>query len=377
MSITIKTVETKKDLKTFVKFPFKIFKGNKYWVPPLILDEMEIFNRKKNPAYESADSRLFLAYRDGEVVGRIAAINSIIANEKYKTKNLRFGWFDTIDDQDVADSLFKAVEGWGKELGLETLTGPHGFSDLDQEGMLFEGYDQLPTVAVYYNHPYYPELVKKFGFEKEIDYFEFKAKIPGRADIPEKLLRINERIKERSSIRLLKFKNRKDLIKNWAEQIFDVLDEAFEEIYGSVPLSRIQVHYYIKKFLSFVDKDLIQVAVNEKDQVVGFVIALPSLSRAFQKAKGRIFPFGWFHLLRGLKQKDVMDFYLAGIRNSYRGRGIDLMMILEMAFVAHGKGFKRVESNPELETNKNIQGQWKYFEHTLHKKRRIFRKKIN
>ncbi|MEN8154663.1 MAG: hypothetical protein ABFR75_11640 [Acidobacteriota bacterium] len=377
MSITIKIVETKKDLKKFVKFPFKIFKGNKYWVPQLIFDEMEMFNRKKNPAYESADTRLFLAYKDGEIAGRIAAINSMVANEKYKTKNLRFGWFDAIENQSVADALFKAVQDWGKELGLETLTGPHGFSDLDQEGMLYEGYDQLPTVAVYYNHPYYNELVKKSGFEKEIDYFEFKAKIPSRSDIPEKLLRINERIKERINIRLLKFKNRKDLIKNWAEQIFEVVDEAFEEIYGSVPLSKVQVNYYIKKYLSFVDKDLVQVAVNEKDEVVGFMLALPSLSKAFQKANGRLLPFGWYHLLKGLKQKDVMDFYLAGIRNQYRGRGIDLMMVLEMAFVAKDKGFVRVESNPELETNKNIHGQWKYFEHTLHKKRRIYRKKIS
>ncbi len=376
MDIKIKTVESKKDLKKFVKFPFKIFKGNKYWVPQLILDEMELFNKDKNPAYETAETKLFMAYKDGEPVGRIAAINSMIANEKYGTKNIRFGWFDAIDDQDVANALISAVEGWAKELGYNTITGPHGFTDLDPEGMLYEGFDQTATIAVYYNYPYYIKLMEKNGMKKEIDWVEFKAKIPAKGDMPEKLLKINERLKERSKIRLLKFKNRKELIKNWAEQIFEVVNEAFEDLYGTVPLSKIQVDYYIKKYLSFVDKDLVIVAVNEEDKVVGFLLALPSLSKALQRANGRLFPFGLFHLLKGLKQKELMDFYLAGIRRSYRGKGIDLMMVLSMADVAREKGFKMVESNPELEDNKNIHGQWKYFEHTLHKRRRLFKKEI-
>jgi len=176
MSIIIKAVENKKDLKTFVKVPFKIFKGNPYWVPQLISDEMEIFNPKKNPAFVSAESKQFIAYEDGKPVGRCAAILSHAANEKYKSKNLRFGWFDTIEDFEVTDSLFKAVEAWGKEKGMETLTGPHGFTDLDLEGMLVEGFDQLPTIAVYYNYPYYPEFLSQYGFKKEIDYVEFRLK---------------------------------------------------------------------------------------------------------------------------------------------------------------------------------------------------------
>lgn len=376
MSITVKTVEAKKDLKAFVKFPFKIFKGNKYWVPQLTMDELEIFNRKKNPAYDSADSRLFLAYKDGVLAGRVAAINSIVANEKYKTKNLRFGWFDSIDDQKVADALLNAVESWGRELGMETLTGPHGFNDLDPEGMLIEGFDRLQTIAVYYNHPYYKNLVENFGFEKEIDYIEFTADIPKEGEIPEKLLRISDKIRERTKLRIIKFKSKKELVKVWAAQVFDVLEEAFEDIYGSVPLSEKQVNYYIKKYFTFVEKDLIKVVVNEEDKVVGFIIALPSLSRAFQKANGKIFPFGWYHLLKGLKERETLDFYLAGIRRSYQGRGLGLLMILEIAKVAREMGFKRVESNPELEDNKKIHGQWKYFKHEQHKRRRIFKKKI-
>lgn len=376
MSITVKTVESRKDLKSFVKFPFKIFKGNKFWVPQLTMDEMEIFNRKKNPSYDSGDSKLFLAYRDGEIVGRVAAINSFVANEKYKTKNLRFGWFDSIDDQEVADSLFDAVERWGKELGLETLTGPHGFNDLDPEGMLIEGFDKLQTIAVYYNHPYYKNLLDNFGFEKEIDYIEFRADLPKEGEIPEKLLRIADKIKERTKLRIIELKSKKELIKVWAVQVFDVLEEAFEEIYGSVPLNKKQVDYYIKKYFSFVEKDLIQIVVNEEDKVVGFIIALPSLSHAFQKAKGSIFPFGWYYLLKGLKERETLDFYLAGIRKSYQGRGLGLLMILEMRKAARRMGFKTVESNPELENNTKIHGQWKYFKHEQHKRRRIFKKQI-
>jgi len=375
MSIIIKAVENKKDLKTFVKVPFKIFKGNPYWVPQLISDEMEIFNPKKNPAFVSAESKQFIAYEDGKPVGRCAAILSHAANEKYKSKNLRFGWFDTIEDFEVTDSLFKAVEAWGKEKGMETLTGPHGFTDLDLEGMLVEGFDQLPTIAVYYNYPYYPEFLSQYGFKKEIDYVEFKTTVPHDTGLPEKLLKLCDRIKERSSLRILEFKKKKDLVKVGPE-IFRLLDEAFEEIYGSVPLTEEQVDYYVKKFIPYVDKDMVKVTVNEKNEIIGFMITLPSLSEALQKAKGRLFPFGWFHILRALKKHEIMDFYLAGIRKQDRGKGADLLMVIEIAKLALAKKFVHSESNPELETNDKIQGQWKYFNPVQHKRRRIFKKFI-
>jgi ribosomal protein S18 acetylase RimI-like enzyme len=375
MSVEIRIVETKKDLKTFVKLPFGIYKGNDYWVPPLTRTGMEVFNKKKNPAYDSAESRLFLAYKDGKPVGRIAGILSHAANNKYNTKNLRFGWFETIEDYEVTKALFDAVEGWAKELGMETLTGPHGFTDLDQEGMLVEGFDQLPTIAVYYNHPYYSEFVEKYGFEKDVDYLEYKAKPPAEEGMPPKLLRLGERIKERSGIKILNFKSKKALLKR-AEEIFQVLDEAFEEIYGAVPLTEKQIRYYVEQYFSFVDKDFIQVAVNEKDEIVGFMISLPNLSRAFQKAKGRLLPFGWFHILRALKKFDVVDFYLAGIKKEYRGQGIDLLMVLEMANSLFKKNVRLCESNPELETNKKIQSQWKYYNPIQHKRRRIYKKQV-
>jgi len=376
MSVDIQVVETKKDLKRFVRLPFEIYKGDSYWVPQLIRDEMEIFNPKKNPAYENAGTRLFLAARAGKLVGRITGILNHAANEKYNSKNLRFGWFDTIDDYEVARSLFEAVENWGKELGMETMTGPHGFTDLDPEGMLVEGFDQLPTISVYYNYPYYPEFTEKYGFEKEIDYVEFRSIAPEKDGIPPKLLRLGERIKQRSGIKIHKFKSKRELMKR-ADVLFSLLDESFEEIYGSVPLTEKQIGYYVKKYFPFADKDLIQLAVDENDEAVGFMISMPSLSKGFQKAKGRLLPFGWFHILRSLKNYDVLDFYLAGIKAKYRGQGIDLLMVLETINVGIVRGVKYAESNPELETNKKIQAQWKYFSPTQHKRRRIFKKKID
>jgi hypothetical protein len=268
------------------------------------------------------------------------------------------------------------VEGWARELNLETVTGPHGFCDLDPQGMLVEGFDQEPTIAGYYNFPYYRKLVEGQGFEKEIDYVEFRTQVPDdMSAFPEKLLRLAERILERGGFRLLKYSRKKDILGR-ARELFHLLDEAFEEIYGAVPLTEKQVNYFIKKYFSFVDKDLLQMVVNEKDEMIGFMLAMPSLSRAFQKANGRLFPLGWWQLLRALKKNDVLDFYLAGILKKYRGQGVDLLMVVEMARGAVSKGFRFTESNQELETNTKIQAQWKYFNPVQHKRKRIFKKKL-
>lgn len=375
MSVTVKEVLDKKDLKKFVKLPFAMYKDSPMWVPQLIRDDMEIFNKEKNPAFDNADARLFLACRDGRPVGRVAAILSRVANEKYKTKNLRFGWFDTPDDSEVAAALFGAVEGWARELGMETVTGPHGFCDLDPQGMLVEGFDQEPTIAGYYNFPYYQKLVENLGYAKDIDYVEFRTQVPAdMSAFPEKLLRLAERIQERGGFKLLQFEKKKEIMDR-VEEVFVVIDEAFEEIYGAVPLTHKQVRYFIKKYFGFVDKDLVQLVVNEKNELVAFMLAMPSLTKAFQKANGRLFPFGLFHILRALKKKnDVLDFYLAGILKKYRGLGIDLLMVVQMARGAVSKGFRFTESNQELETNTKIQAQWKYFNPVQHKRKRIFKK---
>jgi hypothetical protein len=374
MSIEIKEVRDKKDLKAFVKLPFSLYKENPMWIPQLIRDDMEIFDKAKNPAFEYSDSRLFLAYKDGKPAGRIAAIHNRAANEKYQTKNLRFGWIDYVDDAEVVAALFAAAEGWARDLGLETLTGPHGFCDLDPQGMLVEGFDQLPTIAGYYNYPYYQKLIEDLGYAKEIDYVEFRAQVPkDMSAFPEKLVRLADRILERGNLRLLKFAKKKDILGR-AVELFHLLDEAFDEIYGSVPLTERQIHYYVKKYFSFVDKDLIQAVVNDKDEMIGFMIAMPSLSNAFRKANGRLLPLGWWHLLRAFKNTEVLDFYLAGIKKQYRGMGVDLLMVVNIARAAVAKGFRFTESNQELETNNKIQAQWKYFNPVQHKRKRIFKK---
>jgi len=376
MSITVNEVKTKKDLHSFVTFPFQIYRGNNLWVPQLIRDDKEVFNPDKNPAFEFAESRQFLATRDGQVVGRIAAILSHIANQKYQTKNMRFGWFESIDDQAVANALFDAVAAWARERGMESMTGPHGFCDLDPQGLMVEGFNELPTIAGYYNPDYYPRLFEGYGLRKEIDYLEFKSTVPYETGIPEKLLSICERVKQRGNFHIIKFGAKRTLIKRWAKELFHLLDDSFEEIYGSVPLSERQVNYYIKKYFTFVDKDLIKAVANEKGEMIGFMITFPSLSRGFQKAKGKLFPFGWFHILRSLRQHEIIDFYLAGIKKNYRGLGVDLLMVIEITKTAMAKGFKYAESNQELETNLKVQAQWKYFNPVQHKRKRIYRQEV-
>jgi hypothetical protein len=336
---------------------------------------MELFDPGKNPAFENSEAELFLAYKDGKPAGRVAAILSHVANEKYDTANLRFGWFECIDDAEVAGALFDAVETYGKEKGMKTITGPLGFTDLDAEGLLIEGFDQLPTIASNFNYPYYAALIEGRGFEKEIDYHEFRSVVPNETGIPEKLLRIADRILERGGLRILEFKKKKDLMVR-ARELFDLLDEAFEEIYGAVPLTPAQKEYYVKKYIGFVHKDMVKAVVNKEDEMVGFMITMPSLTRGFQKARGRLFPFGWYHILKSMRTYEVVDFYLAGVKKSYRGLGVDLLMVMEIAKTCLKMGFKYSESNLELETNTKVQAQWKYFNPKMHKKRRIYRKEL-
>ena len=375
MSIEIRPVESRRQLKAFIKIPFRLFADNPFWVPPLIMDEMEVFDTKKNPAFENADARLFMAFRDGVAVGRVAAILSRAANEKYNTRNLRFGWFDTIEDYSVMEALMGAVESWGREQGMESITGPQGFTDMDAEGMLIEGFDLIPTIAQIYNPAYYPKFMERYGFEKEIDYFEFRAKIP--SEFPPRLIALSKRLQERSEMRLVECHSKRELVRKYARPIFQLLDETFSEIYGSVPTTERQTDYYTKKYAMFLDPRLARVVVTGEGEVAGFMVSMPSMSTAMQKARGRILPFGWFHLLRGLRQREVLDFYLAGVKKKYRGKGIDLMLVLGIGANAMKMGFTTAESNVELETNTKIHAQWKFFDHYQARRRRIFRKTIS
>jgi hypothetical protein len=375
MAIDVSVVKDRRDLKRFVAFPIGLLGGNPGYVPPLVKDDLSTLSPEKNPAFEDSEARLFLARRDGMVVGRVAAILNNPANRKYGTKNLRFGWFDAEDDPEVFAALFAAVEAWGREKGMETLTGPQGFTDLDPEGMLVEGFGELATIAEIWNPPYYPAHLERLGFVKEIDYIEFEAR-PPEGGIPERMQRLAEFALKRNKFRIVRYRSAKKLAAARAKELFDLLDEAYAELYASTPLTDRQKAYYAEKYLPFVNPDLVKVAVDENDRMVGFLIAMPSLSRAMQKARGRLFPFGFLHILRALKRFECLDFYLAGVKKEHRNKGVDLVMVVDVFRDALRYGITRAESNPELETNRKIQAEWKFVETRQHKRRRIYRKAI-
>lgn len=373
MNVAISVVDSRAELKRFIRFPMRLYQGNPYWVPPLIRDEIETLTSGRNPAFEKAEARLFLARRNGGIVGRIAAILSHAANEKYETRNLRFGWFETIDDYDVVRALLDAASDWGRQKGMQTLTGPQGFTDLDPQGCLVEGFDELATISAMHNPPHYAGLLERYGLTKDVDYVEFQAQAPPGTTIPEKMAKMAEWTAKRNGFHLIKYSNIKKLQQERALELFELLDETFEELYGTVPLTHAQKEYYIGKYIPFANPDFIEIAVNDKNEMIGFIISIPSLSRAFQKARGRLFPLGILHILRALRKYDTLDFLLAGVREAYRNKGVDLMMTIDVFRTGLAKGVRVAESNPELEENTKIQNEWKIVPTRQHKRRRIYR----
>lgn len=375
MSVVIKEVTTKKELKQFVKFNIDLYKGNPYHVPGIISEEMTTLSKKKNPAFEVCDAAYFLAYKDGKIAGRIAAIVNHRSNETWDQKYGRFGFVDFIDDVEVVDTLFKAAEDWVKAQGMDAIQGPMGFTDLDHEGMLIEGFDQLGTMATIYNHPYYPVHMERLGYVKDQDWKEFKIYIPD--GIPEKHQRISQIVMKKYGLRVLKFKNRKE-VWPYAQQIFETLNESYRPLYGFATLTQKQIDYYINMYIPLIRLDLVTVILREEDnKVVGFGISLPSLSRAMQKAKGSLFPFGFIPMLKGLKCKPkVIDLYLIGILPEYQNKGVNALLFNDLIPVYKGLGVEYAESNPELETNNAVQAQWEYFRREHHKTRRAFIKRF-
>lgn len=375
MSVIIKEVTTKKELRNFVKFNITLYKDNPYHVPGLIDEEMITLSRKKNPAFEIGEAIYFLAYKDETIVGRIAGMINYKSNETWNQKNARFGFVDFIDDVEVVDKLFEAVENWAKEKKMTHLHGPLGFTDMDHEGMLINGFDQLGTMATIYNFPYYPEHMERMKYIKDQDWYEFKIKVPEK--IPEKHIRISEIVKKKYGLHILKFKRRKD-IWPYAQKIFNTLNEAYAPLYGFAKLTPKQIDYYVNLYIPMIRLDLITLIVREDDDtVVGFGITLPSLSKALQKTKGRLFPFGFIYLLKALYSKPkVVDFYLTGILPEYQNKGVNALLFSDLIPIYRNLGTMYAESNPELETNNAVQTQWDYFEREHHKTRRAFIKQL-
>jgi len=374
MSLEIREVRTAKEMKAFVKFALKLYKNNPFHVPALTFDEVNTFNPKKNPAFEFCESACFVAVRDGKIVGRIAGFINYNANKWWKVQNARFGWFDFIDDLEVSKALLDTVEAWGKKKGMNALTGPMGFTDMDHAGMLIEGFELLGTFATLHNFPYYPVHMEKLGYAKDVDWKEFQITMP--ESLPDRYARMSAIVSEKYELHAVKEKSRKKLVKKYGEKIFKLWNDTYNVLYGFSPLTDKQVQYYIKMYLSFVRPDLISVIVDKEDNVVAMGITLPSLSKAFQKANGSIFPFGFIPLLKALRKNDVVDFYLMGVHPDYQGKGVNALVFADLAPTFIKNGYKMAESNPELESNTKVQTLWTNLGPKHVRSRRVFKKEL-
>lgn len=380
-AIEIKKVESRRDLCKFIDFHNELYKGNPYHVPNLYFDEMNTFRKDKNAAFDFCEAEYFMAYRDGKAVGRVAAIINHSANKKWERESVRFGWIDFVDDIEVSKALLKAVEDYGKSKGMKEIVGPLGFTDMDPEGMLLYGYDQLGTQATAYNYPYYPEHMDRMGgWEKDNDYVEYKLYVP--EEMPEKYATIAKMIQKRYNLQVKKLKRNEIYGENgYGRKIFQVVNETFKDLYGHSKLTDRQIEQYVKMYLPMADLDLITIIEdwNTPDhKVVGVGISIPSLARALQKCGGKLFPFGWWHILRALKfhKTEVVDLLLIGVLPEYRQKGANALLFYDLIPHYQRLGFKWGETHVEMETNMKVQGQWQYLNREIHKRRRCYKKDI-
>lgn len=377
MNIEIKKVQTKRELKRFIRFNYELYKNCPNSVPDLLEDMLSTFSHDKNPAFEFCEADYFLAYRNGNIVGRVAAIINRRANEAWGKQAVRFGWIDFIDDETVSRALINTVEQWGRERGMTEIEGPLGFTDMDAEGMLIEGFEQLSTMATIYNHPYYPQHMERMGFEKAADWVERKIYIPNA--IPEKHQRIANIVQQKYGLRIRKLRNKKDAYaNNTARRIFELINEAFAPLYGYSRMSDRQIDLYVKTFIPILDLRMVTLVEDTEGEIVAVGISMPSMSRALQRARGKLFPFGWWHLLSALKWKrdEMLDLLLIAVRPDYQGKGVNALLFTDLIPVYQQLGFKYAESNVELELNNKVQSQWQYFENEQHKRRRCFKKML-
>ena len=375
MAVEIKVVETKEDLKKFVLFGNELYKNNPYHIPVLVKDELETLDKDINPAFEFCEAVYYLAYKNGRMVGRIAGIINHRANEAWNQTHARFGFVDFINDNEVVDALFDAVAKWAKSKGMDMLHGPMGFTDMDKEGMLVEGFDRLGTMITIYNYAYYPKQLERIGFMKDQDWKEYLITIPD--SIPERHVRISNLVSQKYGLSVLKFKSNKELIP-YGPVVFELINKCYANLYGFSQLSDRQIQYYSKIYMPLLRPDFVTMIRRDKDEkIIGFGLALPNLSRALRKANGSLFPFGFIHLLRALKGRPrVVDLYLMGVLPEYQNRGVNALLFNDLIPIFRQSGAKFAESNPELETNMSVQLQWNYFERKHHKTRRAYIKPI-
>ncbi len=376
-TIEIKQVSNRKELTQFVQFYYDLYRGNKYAVPYLFNEEMNTLRSDRNPSFECCDARYFMAFRNGHLVGRVAAIINRRANECWQRRQIRFGWFDFIDDQEVSKALLQAVEDWGRKEGMTELAGPLGFIDTDREGMLVEGFDQLSTMYINYNHPYYPKHMEQMkGFEKANDWVEMKVRVP--EVVPEKFSKITEMVRKRYGLRVHKF-TRKELIdQGYGRQLFDLLNTTYKDLYGFSQLSDRQIDKLVNDYIKIADLNLVT-AIMDGEKMVGFGITFPSFSHAMQKTRdGRFLPFGWWHMLKVLKwhKTPIVDLLLIGVLPEYRSKGANALIFDDLIRWFQRYHFQWAETGPQMESNEGVLSQWQYLEATQHRRHRCYRKTL-
>lgn len=379
MSQEIEVVEIplrKSSLKKFVKFGIDLYRDNPCYVPPLVSDEIETLLPDKNPAFDYCRAAAFMAYdAEGCPVGRIAVLVNDVVNERTGRQEARFGFVDFIDDPAVSDALFQAAFAWARAQGMTEIVGPMGFSDMDHEGALTEGFDQMGTMATIYNFPYYIEHYERLGFHKDASWVEYRIKIP--AEIPDKFQRIADIVRAKYGLHSVKFTSRRKLKDTYGQALFQLINEAYDKLYGYCPLSQRQIDYYIDKYLGIIRLDCISVIVDADDRLVALGLSMPSLSQGLRRSRGRMLPFGWYHLLQGIHgRNDVVDLLLIAVRKEYQSRGVNSLLFADLIPIFNKEGYKEAESNVELEDNEAVRLQWQYFEHRLHRRRSTFRRAI-
>ncbi len=374
--LTVKPINaTKRELRAFVNFGVDLYKGNDCYVPPLRFDEVNNLLPDVNPAFDFCEAQSFMAYRGSRPVGRITGIINHAVNKRTGKDDLRFANLEFVDDAEVCDALFKAVEDWGRSKKMTSIVGPMGFTDLDHEGMLVEGFGELGTMATIYNFPYYPQHMERMGFKKDVDWVEYKMTVPDR--VPDKYLRIARIVSEKYKLRTLHYKKIKDLARDYGQELFQLINRAYDGLYGYSPLTQRQIDYYIKMYLQILRLDCISIIVDDDDRLVGVGISMPSFSRALQRAAGRILPTGWWHLLQALRAKtDTVDLMLVAIAPEYQSKGVNAMLFADLLPNYIKAGYSWAESNLELEDNANVQLQWQYFERRQHRRRRAYRRPL-
>ena len=369
MSIYVHPIATDHDqLSQYVQFPIDLYRDNACYVPPLVIDQIATLSPEGNPAFDFCEAQSFMAFDNGEPVGTITAIINRAANEKTGQKQMRFGFMDFIDSDEVVDSLFEAVAQWGRERGMKEMVGPVGFTDMDPEGMLIEGFDEMGTMATIYNYPYYVRHMERLGFVKDADWIEYRITIPD--GIPEKHQRIGEIVARKYGLKVLKYTSRKKIRREYGRAIFELVNEAYADLYGFVPLTDRQIEHYINVYIDVLRLEDVSLVVDSEGTLVALGISMPSLSQALRKSHGRLFPFGWYHLLKAIKgHTDVVDLLLVAVKPEYQSKGVNALIFNDLIPRYIANGYKFAESNVELEGNESVQKQWEYFERRQHRRR--------